>query len=92
MGKLQFKELCLSIEYDIIFTRLRDNLIRGVILVGVTGEERICPICGKDNNCQHGQGGCWCDNIKVPKQVLDLVPEDKKGKACICKACIEKYS
>lgn len=45
--------------------------------------ERICPLCGQDNNCQHGQGGCWCDTVKFPKHVLDLVPDDKKGKACI---------
>jgi len=53
--------------------------------------ERICPLCGKDNNCQHGQGGCWCDTVKVSKKVMDLVPEDKRGKACICRDCIEKY-
>ncbi|KOA19215.1 hypothetical protein CLHOM_23210 [Clostridium homopropionicum DSM 5847] len=53
--------------------------------------ESICPICGQDNNCKHGQGGCWCDTVKIQKYVLDLVPEDKRGKACICKSCIEKY-
>ena len=53
--------------------------------------ERICPLCGQDNNCQHGQGGCWCDKVKVPKYILDLIPNDKKGKACICKSCLEKY-
>ena len=60
--------------------------------MSLKGEERICPICGKDNNCHHGESSCWCSTIKVPKHVLDLVPEDKKGKACICKECIEKYS
>ena len=54
-------------------------------------QEKICPLCGENNNCQHGKE-CWCTTIKVPKYVLDLVPEDKKGKACICKNCIEKYS
>lgn len=57
----------------------------------VTGEERICPICGKDNNCQHGNKDCWCNTVVVPKHVIDMVPEDKKGKACICRDCIEKY-
>lgn len=55
-------------------------------------EDKCCPLCGKSNNCQHGQGGCWCERVTVPKHVLDLVPEDKRGKACICKSCIEKYS
>jgi hypothetical protein len=58
----------------------------------LTKEERTCPLCGIDNNCAHGEGGCWCETVVVPKHVLDRVPDDKKGKACICKACVEKYS
>ncbi|HSH35993.1 cysteine-rich CWC family protein [Schnuerera sp.] len=54
--------------------------------------EKICPICGKPNNCQHGQGNCWCENVSIPEYILDLVPEDKKGKVCICKDCINKYT
>jgi len=54
-------------------------------------EERICPLCGKDNNCQHGKDNCWCNSITIPKYILDMVPDDKKGKACICKDCIDKY-
>lgn len=54
--------------------------------------ENTCPLCGKDNNCQHGKSDCWCTTVMVPKHVLDLVQEDKKGRACICKECIEKYS
>jgi len=55
-------------------------------------EERKCPLCGQDNSCQHGEGSCWCENVVVPKYIIDMVPEEKKGKACICKSCIEKYS
>lgn len=51
---------------------------------------RVCPICGQDNNCKHGQGNCWCETEEFPKYVLALIPEDKKGKACICKSCLEK--
>jgi hypothetical protein len=54
--------------------------------------EKICPLCGKDNNCQHGQGECWCNSVVIPKYIIDMIPEDKKGKACICKACLEKYT
>ncbi|WP_077367102.1 cysteine-rich CWC family protein [Anaerosalibacter sp. Marseille-P3206] len=54
--------------------------------------EKICPICGKGNNCQHGSKDCWCKHIEIPKYVLEMVPEDKRGKACICKSCIEKYT
>lgn len=42
--------------------------------------EKICPLCGKDNNCQHGQAECWCTKVKIPKHVLNLVPEYKKIK------------
>lgn len=58
----------------------------------LTQEERTCPLCGVDNKCKHGEGGCWCETVVVPKHVIDRVTDDKKGKACICKACIEKYS
>jgi len=53
--------------------------------------KRTCPICGKDNNCQHGEASCWCNDIEIPKYIIDMVPSDKKGKACICKTCIEKH-
>lgn len=53
--------------------------------------EKTCPICGQDNDCHHGEGGCWCDNTTFPKHVLDMIPEDKRGKACVCKSCLEKY-
>lgn len=55
-------------------------------------QEKTCPLCGENNNCQHGKGDCWCTNIKIPNHILDMVPKDKKDKACICKTCIDKYS
>ena len=39
---------------------------------------KTCPICGQDNNCQHGKSDCWCTKVKIPKGLLDLVPDDKK--------------
>ena len=54
-------------------------------------ESRTCPLCGQDNNCQCHEKECWCYHIEIPKELLELVPEGKKGKACICKSCIEKY-
>lgn len=54
--------------------------------------EDICPLCGKPNNCQHTAGiGCWCENEYFPKELLKLIPEEKKMKACVCKACLVKY-
>jgi len=49
--------------------------------------ENICPICGKDNHCgslagkPHGE--CWCNSVVFPEEIFDLVPDNKKGKACI---------
>ena len=42
---------------------------------------KACPICGEDNNCQHGQGSCWCETVVFPKHLLDMIPDEKKGKA-----------
>lgn len=48
--------------------------------MSINEEKRICPLCGQDNNCQHGQGGFWCDTVKFPKYILDLIPNDKRVK------------
>lgn len=55
----------------------------------------ICPICGKPNNCSYemglSHGSCWCENIEVPKELREQIPESLRGKACICKECVIKY-
>ncbi|NLN13991.1 MAG: cysteine-rich CWC family protein [Tissierellia bacterium] len=53
--------------------------------------DKICPICGQYNGCKRSRD-CWCHNVKISGKVLAMVPEDKRGIACICKDCIEKYS
>lgn len=52
--------------------------------------ERVCPLCGEDNNCQHNKD-CWCQAVVVPGYIVEMIPVDKRGKACICKSCIDKY-
>ena len=54
-------------------------------------EEKICPLCGEDNHCKSGSKDCWCNNITIPKELIDTIPEGKKGIACICEKCVEKY-
>ncbi|HLS53016.1 MAG TPA: cysteine-rich CWC family protein [Tissierellaceae bacterium] len=54
-------------------------------------EKTICPLCGGDNNCEN-RNACWCYKVVVPKELLELVPDDKRGKSCICKSCIDKYN
>lgn len=53
-------------------------------------DEKLCPLCGEENGCKK-DSSCWCHEIKIPKELLDMVDEDKRGKACICKSCVEKY-
>ncbi|WP_424767166.1 cysteine-rich CWC family protein [Paenibacillus sp. sgz302251] len=55
-----------------------------------------CPICGEPNHCGvkdvKEQGvECWCFHEHFPKGLLALVPEEKRGKACICKTCSTTY-
>lgn len=55
----------------------------------------ICPICKKENKCAVVMGTdpkkCWCMDIKVPKGLLELIPDEDRGKSCVCKSCIEAY-
>ncbi len=56
-------------------------------------DAKICPFCKQDNNCQAHvpNNNCWCNEIKVPLELRDLVPEELKMKSCICKDCIQLY-
>ncbi|MDP8268867.1 MAG: cysteine-rich CWC family protein [Candidatus Tenebribacter davisii] len=54
--------------------------------------EKICPICGKDNNCMvQCEEPCWCLKIEIPQELINLIPADKKNKACICLKCIQDF-
>lgn len=58
-------------------------------------KKSLCPLCGKENNCYIEKGldpsRCWCITTKLPNELLERVPIEKKGKSCICKDCIIKY-
>ena len=54
---------------------------------------KICPLCGEPNNCQaHTSNRCWCFDTKVPKELLERVAPEQRGKSCVCLACIEKFN
>ncbi len=78
-------------EAEFEYKNGKGKLLQRIMSMEASEEKRICPLCGKDNNCQHGQKGCWCETVKFPQHVIDMIPEDKKGKACVCKSCLEKY-
>lgn len=58
-------------------------------------DKRKCPICGKNNSCIHEQDlqddTCWCSHIEVPKELIAQIPDNLKGKACICHDCIIEF-
>ncbi|MCC6353164.1 MAG: cysteine-rich CWC family protein [Verrucomicrobiae bacterium] len=59
-------------------------------------DQAVCPLCGGPNECLHarpceGEGPCWCIEFVFPKELLDLVPDEAKRRACICRRCLERY-
>jgi hypothetical protein len=33
---------------------------------------------------------CWCMDAVFTPEVMDLVPDQAKGKACVCAGCVAK--
>ncbi|RXJ69368.1 hypothetical protein CRV08_05025 [Halarcobacter ebronensis] len=56
-------------------------------------DSKICPFCKKTNGCQAHipNNDCWCNHIKVPLELRELIPEESRMKACICRECIELF-
>jgi len=55
-----------------------------------------CPLCGEANACQlcspaAYKGPCWCAQVEVPEELIALVPEHLRNRACICASCVEKF-
>ncbi len=52
-------------------------------------EAERCPLCGERNDCgmAAGKGGCWCFTATIPHEVLERVPPEARGVACVCPAC-----
>ncbi|MED1861319.1 cysteine-rich CWC family protein [Brevibacillus reuszeri] len=53
-----------------------------------------CPLCGADNRCGHlaQTKKCWCFHAAFPKEIFELIPPEQRRKACICQACLERFS
>lgn len=56
-----------------------------------------CPLCGGDNQCANSAAGdaaagppCWCKSVQIPEAVLDCLPEQARGVACICARCAKQ--
>ncbi|MDR2333165.1 MAG: cysteine-rich CWC family protein [Burkholderiaceae bacterium] len=54
-------------------------------------ETSRCPLCGQANQCAIVAGlapeSCWCMKEPVSREALARVPEQERGKACICPHC-----
>lgn len=54
-----------------------------------------CPICGEDSRCgmEAGKpvGECWCNARRFPPEIITLVPEALRERACICEACLAGF-
>ena len=60
------------------------------------GGAEKCPLCGKGNDCQRCasdtyKGPCWCFKVDMPAELVARVPEDLRGKACICRECVMDF-
>ncbi len=57
-----------------------------------------CPLCGQENQCAMEveratgvrQPPCWCTRVDFDEGALAQLPEESRGKACICEACARK--
>ena len=60
-------------------------------------EPHICPLCGQPNQCAMEalratgvkQPPCWCSQLKFDAELLERIPEQARGKACICASCAQ---
>jgi len=54
-----------------------------------------CPLCGRANQCAMDveratglkQPPCWCTQVDFNRDLLESLPAEARGLACICQAC-----
>ncbi|HEX8588593.1 cysteine-rich CWC family protein [Pseudomonas sp.] len=52
----------------------------------------LCPVCGARNRCTLADPrtvdqACWCFTAAINPEVLAALPEEVRGKACLCPRC-----
>ncbi|WP_437782112.1 cysteine-rich CWC family protein [Sorangium sp. So ce1097] len=57
--------------------------------MGIDVDPSRCPLCGEANACGVAEGAtsCWCFETSIPAKVLERVPQEAQGVACVCRAC-----
>jgi hypothetical protein len=62
----------------------------------VTLDPSRCPLCGGANACAMAPGrtdeACWCTRVTVTAKMLEQLPADRRGVACLCAACIARLA
>jgi hypothetical protein len=61
----------------------------------VAATATYCPLCGQPNQCAMEieratgveQPPCWCTQQTFDADLMARVPEEMRGKTCICPAC-----
>lgn len=55
--------------------------------------KKLCPFCKRNNSCQANieNTKCWCFKVKIPKDLIALIPKELQMKSCICQNCVEAY-
>ncbi|GAA5314988.1 MAG: cysteine-rich CWC family protein [Candidatus Pelagadaptatus aseana] len=52
-----------------------------------------CPFCHQSNACgAQDDKPCWCFTLSVPQELLALLPEQARRKACVCQRCVESFN
>jgi len=54
-----------------------------------------CPLCGGDNRCAMAAADgdasrcatCWCRDVTFDERALARVPDELRGRACLCRSC-----
>lgn len=83
---------------DAMSTNINTNTDINTSTNNDTTNDQVCPICQQLNQCviSRGQGSindCWCMHLeeKIPDELLNMVPADLRGKACVCENCLQRY-
>jgi hypothetical protein len=58
-----------------------------------------CPLCGQPNACAMAGGcegandsPCWCVTATFTPELMQRIPVQAQGKACICQTCAQGTS
>lgn len=54
-----------------------------------------CPLCGEGNSCaallEENPRDCWCFHAAIPKELLARIPDEERGKSCVCESCVQAF-